>query len=355
MILFLSEYPQTEEQKKDGFFQRVIGIDSFFLEEERIYLKVSPFHFFKMRKINVDAHLTSIYCNFFLHFFFIVKLFKKASFVYIQSLFNVIYTFIFIKLIKKIYIFDLHGVVPEEFELYGKTFKKNILEVIEKNVYNRFSYVVAVTNQLKKHYQQKYPKATAEYIIYMILPKNLENYITEKEQNKSDIVHIIYSGNLQKWQNIDLMLQTIQNNLFSNFRYQILTGNLQEMEKKLKQYGLEKSELIRINSVSPEELSQYYKKSNYGFILRDDIAVNNVACPTKLVEYMNFGIIPITLSDNIGDFLEYGYERINYKDINKDLKPKKSLINIKIIKELYQSNNVSILSLFEKLRENNAN
>ena len=328
MILFLSEYPQTEEQKKDGFFQRVIGIDSFFLEEERIYLKVSPFHFFKMRKINVDAHLTSIYCNFFLHFFFIVKLFKKASFVYIQSLFNVIYTFIFIKLIKKIYIFDLHGVVPEEFELYGKTFKKNILEVIEKNVYNRFSYVV---------------------------PKNLENYITEKEQNKSDIVHIIYSGNLQKWQNIDLMLQTIQNNLFSNFRYQILTGNLQEMEKKLKQYGLEKSELIRINSVSPEELSQYYKKSNYGFILRDDIAVNNVACPTKLVEYMNFGIIPITLSDNIGDFLEYGYERINYKDINKDLKPQKSLINIKIIKELYQSNNVSILSLFEKLKENNVN
>ena len=68
MILFLSEYPQTEEQKKDGFFQRVIGIDSFFLEEERIYLKVSPFHFFKMRKINVDAHLTSIYCNFFLSF-----------------------------------------------------------------------------------------------------------------------------------------------------------------------------------------------------------------------------------------------------------------------------------------------
>lgn len=41
----------------------------------------------------------------------------------------------------------------------------------------------------------------------------------------------------------------------------------------------------------------------FGFVLRDDIAVNNVATPTKLSSYLSAGVIPI-YSSALKDFYE---------------------------------------------------
>ena len=94
-------------------------------------------------------------------------------------------------------------------------------------------------------------------------------------------------------------------------------------------------ENVDIRGVKAEELANYYKKAHYGFVLRDDIPVNNVACPTKLVEYMNYGIIPIVLSDEIGDFKDIGFENLSVNNIVKNLSPKKSIHNRDLIKNLY--------------------
>ena len=51
-----------------------------------------------------------------------------------------------------------------------------------------------------------------------------------------------------------------------------------------------------------------------GFVLRDDVLVNRVACPTKLLEYIQYGVLPIVLSDAIGDFKELGYKYIGLDD-----------------------------------------
>ncbi len=42
-----------------------------------------------------------------------------------------------------------------------------------------------------------------------------------------------------------------------------------------------------------EELSQYLKNASYGFVLRDDNIVNNVATPTKFSTYLSYGVVPI--------------------------------------------------------------
>ena len=41
------------------------------------------------------------------------------------------------------------------------------------------------------------------------------------------------------------------------------------------------------------ELSDILKKCKFGFIIREDCPINNVATPTKLSTYMSNGIIPI--------------------------------------------------------------
>ena len=50
------------------------------------------------------------------------------------------------------------------------------------------------------------------------------------------------------------------------------------------------------------------------YLIQFDIVVNRVACPTKLVEYMFYGITPIVLSKEIDDYNELGYEYLDYKD-----------------------------------------
>ena len=343
MILFLSKYPYTEEQFRDGFFQRVVDIDTYFENDERIYLDVSLRKNMRKKARETQNSMKKVYtCNIFLHFFFIIKLFSNANFVYIHSLHNTLYSFLFIKWIKNKYVLDLHGVVPEELEFQGMTFKAKAFNWIEKLIYSKLYVTVAVTNRLAIHYKSKYPNAKAKYIVYAILPNNIETSSETDLNIKSNKLNVIYSGNTQAWQNIDLMLKTIVENQSNHIEYTILTGELDRMNELLTEYKLRGNSNINVQSVQPSELSAFYEKANYGFILRDDITVNNVACPTKLIEYLNYGIIPIVLSDKIGDFKELGYEYISVKDFNLNLPKIKSEVNQKLVKNLKISNDINL-------------
>jgi len=134
------------------------------------------------------------------------------------------------------------------------------------------------------------------------------------------------------------MCACIKNNLHESYKYYILTGNLSEMESIFSTRGLYPNPKIEILSLSPEELKRYYVKAHYGFILRDDVVVNRVACPTKMIEYLNYGMIPVVLSPFVGDFDEMGYEYVKLSDFNAENKPAKSLKNVKIIKNLRDIN-----------------
>lgn len=341
MILFLSKYPTTNEEFRDGFFQRVLNIDELFFNQEKVYLAVSPYRYFKKSYLVQKDNRIVIRCNLLLHIVLIIRFFSQANIIYIQSIHNILYSFLFIKFFKKKYLLDLHGLVPEEFEMFKDYRRAKIFNAIEKLIYNDLDYVVGVTNKLINFYQIKYPKAKAKYIIYPILPNNLTE-ITEielKEVCQDSKVNFIYSGNLQPWQNIDLMIYHIKRlSGCDNYFFQILTGNTGEMKKKFINADIDMSH-IDIRGVNANELDIYYKKAHYGFILREDVPVNNVACPTKLIEYMNYGIVPIVLSEDIGDFVSMGYEKLEIVNISSCLKPKKSKRNIEIIKNIYQESN----------------
>ena len=60
---------------------------------------------------------------------------------------------------------------------------------------------------------------------------------------------------------------------------------------------------------------------------------NKVSNPTKLSEYLAFGITPIVLNPDVGDYFAMGYDYITLEDITTQLKCVKSIKN----KELFNS------------------
>lgn len=340
MILFLSKYPQTPEEYRDGFYQRVENIDRFFIDDQRLYLSVSLFKNFK-KQVRKNEKREEVDCNLFLHFFIILGLFRKASLVYIQSIYNALYTIGFILFFKNCSVLDLHGVVPEELEMQKKQKYAIIFSMIEKLLFSRMNVCIAVTNRMVSHYKAKYPKSQTNYIVYAILPNHLKPYQLNSSIETSDKIEIIYSGNAQVWQNVDLMLNTIKNNLSDKIHFTILTGDQHTFNTKIANLEVEINQ-ITVKSVKPEELEAYYKNSHYGFVLRDDVLVNQVACPTKIVEYLNYGVIPIVLSEKIGDFKEYDYEYIFLNQLNDTLEIRKSIKNVNVINEIYSVNSISL-------------
>ncbi|ENV90488.1 glycosyltransferase [Acinetobacter bereziniae] len=340
MILFLSKFPQTESEYRDGFFQRVASIDQFYQKDERIYLDISLFHNWK-KKASKNGLRIDVSCNILLHFFYILNCFNKSSFVYIQSIYNAIYSIFFILIFNKFFVLDLHGVVPEELMMKNKKIHTLVAGFIERVLFKKINVCIAVTNKMVTHYKKKYPSSSCQFIVYAIIPSHLKRKEINDNDYLSDKIEIIYSGNTQIWQNIDLMLEAIKKNLDDKFRFTILTGEPNQILKKLKEFQIDHNQLL-VKSVKPNELEDYYRKSHYGFVLRNDILVNQVACPTKIIEYLTYGIIPIVLSEKIGDFEDYGYEYIMLDELNNQLPLRKSMKNLAVIQEIFDKNDYDL-------------
>ena len=113
---------------------------------------------------------------------------------------------------------------------------------------------------------------------------------------------------------------------------------------------------LLIDSRSNEEIYKEYLDCDFGFLLRDDTIVNNVACPTKMMEYLRFGIVPILKSDHIGNFREYGLKYVSIEDFNRGIVPdaeerkKIALSNLKIMQKITDQSNQGLKEIIEYLK-----
>ncbi len=345
-ILFFGIFP-SEENLRDGMFQRMHAIDQQFLERKRTYLHISMFSNCKKIFNNDVEYLTIIRSNFFLHFFFNLLIIKKIRVYYFHSIYTVKTAIPYLCLInspKKV-ILDVHGVVPEELALLKKRFLSFIFSFCEKYILKRTTICIVVTTALQRHLTKKYTNISCKFVLYPILPSHLEPISLIPATETEERLTVIYSGNAQPWQNLDLMCKIISDNIASKVCYIILTGQLETVKEILKNKNLSGNPNLHVETVKPNKLNYYYNKAHYGFILRDDIIVNNVACPTKMIEYMNAGIIPIVLTPNIGDFKALGYEYIKYTDYSANLPVRKSEKNVRIVSNIIE--NLSTIKLEE--------
>lgn len=339
MIAFISEYP-TVSNEQDGMLQRIKTVDKIFENHERVYITFSYLFFNSPEIVKVSDKLTLYKFDLSKkkHLIAFYEIIQKTTLIYVHSVYNARYILPLYKY-KKI-ITDMHGAVPEEQIFWGSSKNGLYYNEIERFVVKNSYKIVSVTNAMAEHFKTKYSNELTDILI---LPIFDDNYLISKisKSNKEKIV--IYSGGVQKWQNIDLMIKCISCKI-NDYQYLILTGNVEIFKEKLS--GIDYSKKVQIKSVSRKDLNSYYSIADFGFILRDDLLLNRVACPTKLSEYLSYGIIPIVKYSLIGDFSDLGYKYITYNHFCEAGLPHDD--EIKKIRENNYSVSLKLKDLFEK-------
>lgn len=360
-MLFIADYP-TEKNINHGMMIRIKEIDQKFIHEERTYLDICFFHTFTKteQKVKINSLCTVYHFNFFLDFFKIAAQIKKSDKIYSHTVYNYTKVLLLLAFVyrKKPVAHDLHGAIPEELSYQTGPLYSFFFGIVEYLAFKRVNYFVHVTEAMKKHFQKKYAhiyaKRNIQDVCYGIVtdisgyvdPQKLAETKRKLGVEEGDVV-FVYAGGTQKWQKFNFMLDTIKaiKGQITNAKFILLTGELDTMRSIVKEYHLEHD--VFIDSVPQSELKYYYELAHYGFVLRDDHILNHVSNPTKLSEYLSFGITPVVLCERIGDYYEMGYEFVNVNNVGSYLfKPTKSEVNKNIYKN-YRAQNAQVKIPFE--------
>ncbi|MGK7361527.1 glycosyl transferase family 2 [Salmonella enterica] len=338
MILFIAGFP-TVENVRDGMFQRIAAIDSLTKNKSRVYLNIS-FKKNVKREISIIENCVVEHLNYFTHNIIIKNYLKQASIIYVHSLYNML------KILPTNYydkiILDIHGVVPEEIAFLGKKIKSFIYNKVEKRAIANCYKLIHVTTAMKEFYERKYNlNLASRSIVLPIFEKNTINPNNSKWE--SNAIEAIYAGGMQAWQNIDLMIKLSKGRDTRNIKFNFFFPQELISDFKLKLGDRLDSRTIMVDSLPKEDVIKVMIRCHLGFVLRDDIVVNRVACPTKLIEYLECGVVPIIKSPDIGDFNTLGYSFIRVEELNGSL----SMDDLRKKVE----NNYKVLAHFQSLAE----
>lgn len=200
-------------------------------------------------------------------------------------------------------IYWAQGIGPEEYLVVGNNTLKYWYKTIIEFISVKYSDVLfAVSNKMVENFKKKYRYDKPNYIV---MPCYNLNYIlglaiSTKERYKQP--SFVYAGNLAAWQCVEETLQIFKRfqESISNASLTLLVKEKEEANVLINKYGLKDVEL---KYVSLDDLQNELTKYKYGFIIREDTLVNNVATPTKMNSYLASAIIPI-YTDAVDSFVE---------------------------------------------------
>ncbi|AQW22833.1 hypothetical protein [Clostridium perfringens] len=200
------------------------------------------------------------------------------------------------------------GINPEEsYMRNGSRMRYYILSIIEKYVLKRVSFIILVSNEMISHYEKKYKLHISEKNS-MVIPcfndkLDIESFDkTEKYTNN----RFCYVGSTAKWQKFDTIISLYKEfeKSLENCNLLVLTGDVEGAKKIINEKGIKN---YCIKHVKPEEVAHEISNCKFGFIIRDNCAVNRVSTPTKISNYLASGVIPV-FSSCICDFAELSKE-----------------------------------------------
>jgi glycosyltransferase involved in cell wall biosynthesis len=188
------------------------------------------------------------------------------------------------------------GIVPEEAMLWqGKRMPNSIYklawELFEMIALRMSSLCIFVSDAMRVHYYKKYhaiPKSCQVIPCFNSTLKESAFYYESKYTKPT----FVYAGGLDRWQCIEEMLSLfvkVQRKI-PEASITILSAQQELATKLLAENGIRNGSVSYVPLASLGEELQKYK---YGFLLRADHPINNVATPTKMNTYLSVGIIPI--------------------------------------------------------------
>ncbi len=187
----------------------------------------------------------------------------------------------------------LQGLPPEESFMRNHSYlRKFILSIRDRNALKHSNLVFLVSEKMREFLENKYRISFKNK--YMIMPC----FNTELDKASFSVPEkyeknvFTYTGSLASWQCFEqtARLYSQIEQALPDCRFDVYTSEKAEAEALLKKYGVKN---YRIDFVTPSELTERLKCCKFGFVLREDDPVNNVATPTKFSTYLSNGVIPI--------------------------------------------------------------
>ena len=222
---------------------------------------------------------------------------------------------------------DIRGDALDELELLDSFFVKLIM----KFVFNRttkfiFKYsdgLHFVSSYLRNKYCSIYKYKGKTEICPTFVPddkfKFSETIRKEYRANLGYVVEdivLLYSGNLAKWQNVDVILEAFEKCKDPAIKLLIITKDVR-IEEMINSNN--NKENIKLFTSDYNCIQNYYFTADYGLLIRDDIDTNRCSAPTKFSEYINSGLILIS-TNILSDYTDYlkssslSYVLINEKE-----------------------------------------
>lgn len=354
-MIFVSKYDHF--QNKFGGMVRVKDIADLFSAHKHVFLEVTakkPLSFQEISYSDKKQHC-KIGC---FNFLKLNKVIKRSSVLYVHTVGNFIKIFPYIIFSKrKRIILDVHGAQPEEFKYLGQPIRSFFWSLFERIAFRFATDVVYVSNNMKTHFEKKYPRWQGRAYTIPIFPASISNELISVEELHAkrasaraklgvpnNVCMFIYSGGIQSWQNASVVVDFIRRNTkHENLFFCVLSNQIEYFKRALS--DLKRPNLI-MASVEPSELYEYYCASNYGMIFRDDNVLNYVSSPTKLAEYLYYGIIPVMMSTKVGDYVGLGIDYVNIDTPIDELTAiDSSVINHEIVvREMKSSDRNQLLS-----------
>ncbi len=237
-------------------------------------------------------------------FHLLYKYGTKADHLYTRS----VKEFITILILKNFFfkntklVYDFRGLAYAEYQLKNEfnfinSAKSSILKFMERLAFQRADIVLTVSNSFKNFLLAEFKKGTIHKVIPCCISKI--DYLKEDLIMNKKPVSFVYLGSLSKWQKFEEVI-TLYKKISNHIPEAKLTVVTNEIEKA--EFILQNNNITaRITSLKHKEINAELSKHTFGFILRDNILLNNVASPIKFLEYLRAGVIPI-YSKGIGDY-----------------------------------------------------
>jgi hypothetical protein len=200
-------------------------------------------------------------------------------------------------------VFDVHGVVPEEFTYHGDEANAGRFDALERLAVQRANLLVVVTRAMQRHLVAKHGEPKAPFACMPMMPRcGAPSGADGARQG------VVYCGGLHKWQQLDRMLAYVQAHR-DQTRFCFLVTDPDAVRARHRElFGAEFPG--EVSTVAAAEVDARERDHAFGLVLRQDNVVNRVACPTKLVEYLHNGLVPILESAQVGDFAELGLQYV---------------------------------------------
>ena len=187
----------------------------------------------------------------------------------------------------------------ESYMRHASKLRFNILNMIDVFAMKKAKAILYVSNELRNVYERRGHCSFKEksYIMPCFNEQYVESVYSRKDYCKKTFA---YAGSLAKWQCFEETVDLYKKieDMVPNTFFKVLTFSVEEAKLILEKKGVKN---YSVACVPKEKVFDELTDATFGFIIRQESVVNNVATPTKFSSYMSAGVIPV-FSSCLKDF-----------------------------------------------------